>query len=126
MYTTVLTHIKNAQAVGKEQVKVPYSKFDEAVLTVLAQEKFVAGVEKKGKNPKRYLEITLAYKNGAGVIHGVKLASTPSRHLYTPYAKIPLVKQGYGCAIISTSQGIKTGKNARKEKTGGELLFTIW
>ena len=126
MYIRLLTELKNAQAVGKERVKVPAAAFDEAILTVLAQRHYIAGFERKGKNPKRYFEIVLSYKNGKGAIGGVRLASTPGRRIYVPYTKIPSVKQGHGIAILSTSKGVLDGPTARKEKVGGQVLFTIW
>jgi small subunit ribosomal protein S8 len=126
MYVNLLTHIQNAQKVKKEKVKTPYSAMDEQVLEILAKKHFIAGYEKKGRNPKKYLEIDLLYKNGAGAIQGVKFISVPSRHIYKKYSQLKPVKQGYGVAVLSTSKGIMTDADAKKEKTGGEILFNIW
>lgn len=126
MYTTLLTHIKNAQGAGKESVKTPYSNMDEKVLEILLAGKFIAGFEKKGRNPKKYLEISLLYRNDAGAIHGIKFISVPSRHIYKKYNQLRQVKQGYGVAVISTSRGLMTDTDARKNKVGGEVLFNIW
>jgi small subunit ribosomal protein S8 len=126
MYTRLLTEIKNAQAVGKERIKTPYSKMDEKILEILSTNKFIAGFEKKGKNPKRYLEVLLLYKNGTPAIRGIKFVSTPSRHIYRKYSFLRPVKQGFGIAVISTSKGLMTDKEAVKNKIGGEVLFNIW
>jgi small subunit ribosomal protein S8 len=126
MYTNLLTHIQNAQKVKKEKVKTPYSTMDEQVLEILSKSRFIAGYEKKGRNPKKYLEVDLLYKNGSGAINGVKLVSVPSRHIYKKFSQLRPVKQGYGTAVISTSKGIMTDANARKNKVGGEVLFNIW
>ena len=126
MYTSLLTQIKNAQAVNKERVKTPYSAMDEKVLEILASSHYIAGFEKKGRNPKRYLETILLYKNNVPVITGVKFISSPSRHVYRKYTQLRKVKQGYGVSVLSTSSGLMTDKDARKNKVGGEILFNIW
>ena len=126
MYTDLLTQIKNAQAVNKERVKTSYSAMDEKVLEILASSHFISAFEKKGRNPKKYLESTLLYKNGSSAITGIKFISSPSRHVYRKYSQLRPVKQGYGVSIISTSKGLMTDTNARKNKIGGEVLFNIW
>jgi small subunit ribosomal protein S8 len=126
MYTRLLTHIRNAQGVNKEKVKTPYSVMDEKVLEILSKSKFIAGFERKGRNPKRYLEIDLLYKNNAPAIRGLKFVSTQSRHVYKKYTQLKSVKQGYGVSVISTSKGIMTDSEAKREKVGGEILFNIW
>lgn len=126
MYTTLLTNIKNAQSVGKDKIKHPYSKMDEAVLTVLREQGFIQNAEKKGKAPKRYLEVTLAYKNGRPAIDGFRFISTPSSRVYRPADEIPRVRQGFGITVLSTSKGIFTDKEARKSKIGGQMLFSVW
>lgn len=126
MYHDLLIRIKNGQAVKKERVKAPYTKMDEAIANLLVKYNYLAAASKKGRNPKRILEIELKYENGKGVISGVKFISTPSRRLYAGYRGIKKVKQGYGLAVVSTPKGIMTGSEARKQKVGGELLFEIW
>ena len=126
MYTNLLTKIKNAQAVKKESVKMPYSNMDFAIAEVLAKHKFVEEVSKKGRMPKRVLEVRLKYKDNKGVIQGVRVLSKPSRKLYSGYKDIRPVRQGYGLLVLSTPKGIMDGKTAKKEKVGGQLLFQIW
>lgn len=126
MYIDLLTQIKNAQAVKKESLKVPYTKNDERILEILASRKYIAGYDKKGRAPKRVLSIDLKYEDGVGAIEGVRFVSRPSIHIYKGCDEIRPVKNGRGLAIVSTPKGIMTGENARKEKVGGEIFFEIW
>lgn len=126
MYINLLNQIKNAQAVNKERIKAPYSVMDEKILEILANHHYIAGFEKKGRGHKKYLEVVLLYKNGAPAISGIKFVSVPSRHIYKKYTQLGQVKQGYGLSVISTSKGLMTDKEARKNKVGGEVLFNIW
>ncbi|OGM90926.1 30S ribosomal protein S8 [Candidatus Wolfebacteria bacterium RIFCSPHIGHO2_01_FULL_48_22] len=125
-YIQLLTKIKNASALHKETVRFPYSKLNEAVLTVLSTSEFIDSFEKKGKNPKKFFDIQLKYKNGQPAIQDVKFVSTPSRRLYVKKDEIRPIRQGYGTSVVSTSQGIMTGKESRTKKIGGQILFNIW
>ena len=126
MYINTLIQLKNAQQVKKAKIKVPYSNMDLAVLEVLAKNKFVDEVAKKGRMPKRVIEVKLRYDNDQGAIGGIKLTSKPSRKMYAGYKDLRSVRQGFGIGVVSTSKGIMTTKQARKEKVGGQLLFEIW
>jgi small subunit ribosomal protein S8 len=126
MYINLLTKIKNAQALHKDTVRFPYSKMDEAVLQALVKHGYVAAYEKKGRNPKKFFDIQLAYKNGEARIQGMKFVSKPSRNIYAPTRGLRLVRQGYGMAVVSTSQGIMADKEAKVKKIGGQVLFNIW
>lgn len=126
MFINLLTHIKNAQAAKKETVKVAFTNNDFVVAELLQKHKFIEGVSKKGRMPKRILDITLKYENGIGVIQGTRFLSKPSRRIYVGYKDIRPVRQGYGLLVVSTSKGIMDGKTARTSKLGGQLLFQIW
>jgi small subunit ribosomal protein S8 len=128
MYTDLLTKVKNAQRARKEVVKSAYTNFDFAIAEILAKNNYVDSVAKKGRMPKRVMEIKLKYnaENKKGAINDIKLLSTPSRRLYIGYEKLRPVKQGFGLLILSTPKGLMTGKEARKAKLGGQLLFEIW
>lgn len=126
MYISLLTQIKNAQSVGKEKIKFPYSTMDEKILEILSANKFIIGFEKKGKAPKRYFEVSLLYKRGGGAISGTKLVSKPSRRVYRKKDGLRVVRQGYGVSVVSTSSGIMTGKEAKQKGVGGQILFEIW
>ncbi|MEK7636020.1 MAG: 30S ribosomal protein S8 [Patescibacteria group bacterium] len=126
MYINLLIQLKNAQAVKKENIKFPYSKTDLAVAEVLTANKFIDSFEKKGRGVRRILDIKLKYANNKGAINGLIFISKPSRKIYLGYKEIKPVKYGYGIMVISTSNGIMTDKEAKKNKVGGEALFKIW
>lgn len=126
MYIQLLTKIKNAQALHKDTVRFPYSKMDDAVLETLEKAGYIASYERKGRNPKKFFEIQLLYKNGQEAIQGMRFVSTPSRRMYAKKVALRPIRQGYGVSVLSTSQGIMTDKEARSKKTGGQLLFQIW
>ncbi|MDP3015068.1 MAG: 30S ribosomal protein S8 [bacterium] len=126
MYTDLLIKLKNAQAVKKESVKIHYSKMDERILEVLKENNYIKDFDKKGKGTKRVMEIELKYYNEGKAISGIKFISKPSRRIYIGYKDIRATKHGYGLSVVSTPKGIITGKEARKIKVGGEMLFEIW
>ncbi len=126
MYTDVLTKIRNAQAAKLPNVKLSFSGMDLAILEILATRGYVASVEKKGRNPKRVIDVTLKYVDGRGVIRGVRFVSVPSRRIARGYRELRPTLQGYGMSLISTPKGIMTGEDAKKQKLGGMILFEIW
>lgn len=126
MYTDILTKIHNAQRAKKASVKLPFSTMDMAVAEILAARGFVASAAKKGRAPKRIIEVELKYDGDHGAINGIKFLSVPSRRLYAGYQELRPVRQGYGMAVVSTSKGVMTASEARKQKVGGQLLFEIW
>ncbi len=123
----LLIRIKNAGAVRKEEVKVPYSKHKHAIADALLRAGFVAGVEKEGKGVKKVLKIRLAYtEKGLPKIKEVKRISKPGRRMYRKAKEIYPVKYGYGLAVLSTPKGVLTDQEARKENVGGEILFELF
>jgi len=122
----MLNRIKNGQAAGKPTVEIPFSNLKYEISQILLKEGFIEGVEKKGKKSKRTFELTLKYEDKAPVILGVKRISKPGQRIYFDYRKIRKVKGGYGTAVVSTSKGLMTDRQAKKQKTGGEILFEIW
>lgn len=123
----LINQIKNAGAVKKPIVSVPFSNFKLAIAEKLKESGWVKGVEKKGKKVKKTLDITLKYNdNGTALIQGVKRVSTPGRRIYRGFKDVVPVKYGFGALILSTPKGIMTDKEAKKEKVGGEALFQIW
>ena len=123
----LINRLKNAGAVKKATVSVPFSAFKMAVVEKLKDAGYVAGVEKKGKKVRKTLDVMLKYSE-AGIprISGVKRISKPGRRMYKGAREIRAVKYGHGSLILSTPQGVKTDAEARKEKVGGEALFEIW
>lgn len=123
----LINQIKNAGAVKKATVSVPFSNFKLAIAEKLKTEGWVKGVEKKGKKVKKTLDITIKYnEDGKAFIQGVKRVSKPGRRIYRGFEDVIPVKYGFGALILSTPKGIKTDKEAKKEKVGGEALFQIW
>lgn len=127
----MLVMINNAQAVGKEQVSVPFSKIKFRIGQILKEGSFISDIEKKKKKFKKseldYLSISLKYNDDKSVgISGFKIISRPSRHMYVGAKNIKPVRSGYGMAVISTSKGVMNSKEARKQGLGGEILFEIW
>ena len=122
----MLTAIRNAQAVLKPTVVVPFSGFKYEIIKIMEKEGFLEKSEKKGKKNKKTLEIVLKYKDKIPAISGLKRVSKPGQRIYINYGKIRPVKDGYGIAIISTSKGLKTNKEAKSQKVGGELICEIW
>ncbi len=127
MYTDLLTKLRNAQKARKEMLKLPYSNMDFAVAELLGKYNFVENVSKKGRMPKRVIEIKLKYDDkGQGAIGGVRFISKPSRRIYLGYKDLKAVRQGYGISALSTPKGVMSNLQARKDKVGGQLLFEIW
>lgn len=124
--TDMLNRIRNAQAVGKAAVDLPFSNLKHEVAKILEKQGFIEKVERKGKDFRKTLEISLKYEDKKPFISGLKRISKPGQRIYIDYRKIKKVKSGYGIAIISTSKGLMTDKEARKNKAGGEALCEIW
>jgi small subunit ribosomal protein S8 len=122
----MLTQIRNAQAVGKKTVEVPYSDFTFEIASLLEKEKFLGKVEKKGRKEKKKIDIALKYKEEIPVISGIRKISKSGQRIYESCKDIKKVKGGYGIAVISTSKGILTDREAKKQKVGGEIICQVW
>lgn len=122
-----IIRLKNAGAVGKGTVSVPYSKLRHSVAKKLVDAGYISAAVEHGKRVQdKTLEVTLRYENGAHRIRGVKRISKPGRRLYTKVTDIHPVKFGQGHMILSTPAGILTNVEARQMNMGGEQLFIIW
>jgi small subunit ribosomal protein S8 len=123
----MLTRLRNAIAVKHTVVKLPYSKLKLAILEILSKEGMVSEVNKVGRGIAKSLEVTLKYdENGDSTIHELERISKPSSRVYLKAADIYSPKNRYGFYVISTSKGLMTSKDARKNKLGGEVLLSIW
>lgn len=126
----MLTAIMNAQAVNKESAVFPFSRMKFDIANILKVGGFVAGVERKKRKTKKleqeFLSIILKYNNNEPAISGIKLISRPSRRMYIKAGQIKPVRSGYGISVISTSKGVMSSKEARKQNLGGEILFEVW
>ena len=124
--SNMIVQIKNAGVVGRESVVLPYSKIKENIANVLVKEGFVKSVEKKSHKGHPALSIELFIENRTPKVKGVKRISKTSKRIYKKSSELRPIKNGYGLLVLSTPKGIMSGKDARKEKLGGEVLFSIW
>ena len=121
-----IIRLKNAGAVGKTEVSLPYSKLKHAIADKLVAQGYIDAAKQEGKKVQKNLVVTLKYENGKHAINGVKRVSKPGRRLYTKVADIHKVKFGQGLMILSTPAGILTNDEAKAQNVGGEQLFIIW
>ncbi len=123
----MLTRIRNANMVRHETVEVPASKTKKEIARILQEEGFVRDVEYIDDNKQGIIRIYLKYgADNERVITGLKRISKPGLRVYTKKEEIPRVLGGLGIAVLSTSKGVMTDKQARKEQVGGEVLAYIW
>lgn len=122
----MLIQLKNAHAAGKQVVELPSSRMKHALAKILKDEGYIQSVETVGNSPKIMLKIVLLYEDKTPAITGVRRVSKPGLRWYVGKRDIPLVVGGMGTSILSTPQGLMTGKNAKKHGIGGELLCEIW
>ncbi|TDT50420.1 30S ribosomal protein S8 [Fonticella tunisiensis] len=123
----MLTRIRNANIVRHESVELPASKLKKAVADIMLNEGYISGVEEYMDGSVPMLKLTLKYgPNKERVITGLKKISKPGLRVYAQKDNIPKVLGGLGIAILSTSKGVMTDKQARKEGIGGEVICYIW
>ncbi len=122
----MLNRIKNAQAVDHPMVEMPFSNLKYEIAKILEKNGFVEKIEKKGRKAKKTMEIVLKYNEKSPAVTGVKRISKPGQRIYLASSEMKKVREGYGMAIISTSKGLMTNREAKKQKLGGEVLCEIW
>jgi small subunit ribosomal protein S8 len=123
----LLTRIRNANLAYKDHLAVPVSKVNGAVLGILDAEGYIDGFEREGEGVHQAFRVRLKYgKQRQRTISGIKRVSTPGRRVYTRRDKLPRVLGGLGIAIVSTSQGVMTDKEASRKGIGGEVLAYVW
>ncbi|MDQ0220568.1 30S ribosomal protein S8 [Peribacillus cavernae] len=123
----MLTRIRNANMVRHEKLEVPASKIKKEVAEILKREGFVRDVELIEDNKQGIIRIFLKYgANNERVITGLKRISKPGLRVYAKTGEVPRVLNGLGIAIVSTSQGLLTDKEARTQQVGGEVLAYVW
>jgi small subunit ribosomal protein S8 len=121
----MLTRIRNAQAALLKTSEFPHSKAKEAIARILKAEGYIGDVAVSG-TIKKNVKVTLKYSGKKGTIEGVRRISKPGLRRYASATEIPKVLGGMGISVISTSQGILTGEEARKRNVGGEVLCYVW
>lgn len=123
----MLTRIRNALVAKHDSVEVPLSKMKKAIADILTEEGFINGYEVVEGEVQSVMKVNLKYgPNNEKVISGIKRISKPGLRVYANSEKLPVVLNGLGIAIISTSKGIMTDKKARAAHVGGEVLAYIW
>jgi small subunit ribosomal protein S8 len=123
----LITRIKNANLVYKEVIEVPYSNMKRSIVQILKEEGYIKDFEIIDKDEKKTIKIYLKFgKNKERAILGIERVSKPGRRVYVGKDEIPKVLNGIGMAIISTSKGVISDRNAKKLCQGGEVLLLIW
>lgn len=123
----MLTKIRNAARAGHEKVDVPSSKLKVEVVKILKTEGYIRNFRKVEEDGSGCIRVFLKYDdNETSVIHGIERISTPGRRVYSGYKMLRRVYNGYGTLIVSTSLGVTTGRHAREQRVGGELICKVW
>lgn len=124
----MLTRIRNACMIQSRQVAMPSSKIKVGIAQILQEEGFIQayGITEDKPQPKLVLALKYTGRYDESVITGLERVSKPGRRVYSGHKDIPWVRSGMGVNIISTSKGLLTGRQARREKAGGEIICNIW
>ncbi|MEY4132039.1 MAG: ribosomal protein [Verrucomicrobiota bacterium] len=121
-----LTSIRNASQANKAVITVQWSRLREGVAKILVDAGYVASARKAEREGLPVLELTLKYVAGVPAITSIERVSTPGRRVYAGYSSVPKVIGGMGVSILTTSRGVMTDAEARRQKVGGELLAKVW
>ncbi len=122
----LITRIRNAVKVSKNEILVPTSKLKTQVVDVLAKNGYVAGFEVIDGKPRGMLKVTINEAGTNAKINEISKVSKPGRRVYSAADDLPVVKSGRGMIIVSTSKGLMTGREAKKNRLGGEILVKVW
>ena len=122
----MLTRLRNATAAGQSSLTLPYSKLKSDIAKILKKEGYINETELVTEEGHQAIKIQTKFVNKTSAISGLKRVSRPGLRRYVGAGEIPRVLGGMGIAVLSTSRGILTGHEARKQKVGGELLASIW
>ena len=122
----LLTRIRNAILVGKNEISLPTSKLKVAIVESLKKAGYLADYRIEERTPRNKLYITINETGTAPKINEISKVSKPGRRVYVASSEIPKVKSGRGIVLISTSKGIMTGSEAAKNRLGGEILVRVW
>lgn len=122
----MLTRIRNANIAKHETVDIPASNMKKAIAKILNDEGYIKSYQIIEDGKQGVIRVTLKYSGKEKVISGIKRVSKPGLRMYAPAEELPRVLKGLGIAIISTSKGIMTDKEARKQHIGGEVLAFVW
>ena len=121
-----LTSIRNASQANKAVITVQWSRLREGVAKILVDAGYVSAARKAEREGLPVLELSLKYVAGVPAITSIERVSTPGRRVYAGYSSVPKVIGGMGVSILTTSRGVMTDAEARRQKVGGELLAKVW
>jgi small subunit ribosomal protein S8 len=123
----MLTKIRNASSARHEKVDIPTSKLKLEIVKILKTEGYIKNFKKIVNEGQNFIRIFMKYdEENVPVLHGMDKVSRPGRRVYAGYKSLPRVFNGYGTVIVSTSEGVTTGRKAIEKKVGGELICTVW
>ncbi len=122
----LITRIRNAVLVGKNEILVPTSKLKAGVVEVLTKNGYLAGFEIEDAKPRGMLKVMINEAGTNAKINEIAKVSKPGRRVYSSADELPVVKSGRGMIIVSTSKGLMTGREAKKYRLGGEVLVKVW
>jgi small subunit ribosomal protein S8 len=126
-FADMLTRIRNALTRRHKEVRIPYTKQKSELARILLEEGFINNFIVEGNEPRKKIFIQLKYsEDGKPAIYGLKRISHQSRRVYTGVSEIPRAIDGLGVTVVSTSKGILTDRDARKEHVGGEVICQVW
>lgn len=122
----LITRIRNAVLVGKNEILVPTSKLKAGIVEVLVKNDYLAGFEISDDEPRGMLKVVINEAGTNAKINEISKVSKPGRRVYSSAEDLPVVKSGRGMVIVSTSKGLMTGREAKKNRLGGEILVKVW
>jgi len=123
----MLTKVRNASMARHEKVDIPTSRMKLEIVKILKTEGYIKNFKKIVQEGQNFIRVFLKYnEQEEPILHGIEKVSRPGRRVYTGYKSMPRVYNGYGTLIVSTSDGVTTGRKAVEKKVGGELICTVW
>lgn len=122
----LLTRVRNAVKANKRKVDIPNSNMKKGIAQILKDQRFINDFEVLEDNKQGILRIALKYTNGVSAISGLERVSKPGLRIYSAAETLPRVLNGYGICVVSTSKGLVTDKQARRDSIGGEVICKIW
>ena len=122
----LITRIRNAVMVGKNEILVPTSKLKQAIIEILTKNGYLASYDIVEGSPRGMLHVVINEPGTIAKINEITKISKPGRRIYSAAEDLPVVKSGRGTVIVSTSKGLMTSKEAKKNRLGGEILVKVW